>query len=398
MNVFTHVTMVTAVYYVLAYMPLSLLITIGGTILLTCAMYFTTILCKSSDMQLFYKHSELTRHLLKSCKLLSKSFNPPFWIRNAHVQTVLQYLLPRSEYYFRRQYLMLRDRGIIALDWGVTGEDVLRKKNAIMVVIPDVTGDAGSVSHLCHAAFNKGMRVVVFNRRGHGGSPLTTPRLCTFGDPVDLRQAVKYITGLYPTAKVTAVSIGAGSGLLLSYLGEYGSSTHLSAAACISPLYDAEVVYGKPLPQPYDLMRLLRMNLLLSGHYRTLSKSVNIEDVARCRSLPQFEDLVFCRQSGSSDMTEYWDNNNPMREVDEISVPLICINSLDDPIYSANNIPYDLFTIYPNFLLVLTELGGHCGFLQGGHLMSWANKLVLEYLAAVMKFSSTEGKNNFIAR
>ena len=85
-----------------------------------------------------------------------------------------------------------------------------------------------------------------------------------------------------------------------------------------------------------------------------------------------------------------------MRDVDDISTPVLCINSLDDPICTKDNIPHELFEFYPNFMLVTTENGGHCGFLEGNlnKLQSWADKTAIDYLTSVIEFMNKYETNH----
>lgn len=82
----------------------------------------------------------------------------------------------------------MRDKGVVALDWVTSQQRVRRGKSAILLVLPPVTGDAMTVAPLCGLAARRGFKAVVVNRRGHGGSVLTTPKLLSPCDPADLRQ------------------------------------------------------------------------------------------------------------------------------------------------------------------------------------------------------------------
>lgn len=87
----------------------------------------------------------------------------------------------------------------------------------------------------CVDAGDQGYRAVVFNKRGHGGCALETPRLQQFGDVSDLDLAIQHIHGMYPNAMKVGVGFSAGSGLLVSYLGETGKNSLLKAAVAVSP-------------------------------------------------------------------------------------------------------------------------------------------------------------------
>jgi len=102
---------------------------------------------------------------------------------------------------------------------------------------------------LCEAALSHGYLPVVFNRRSHNGTPLTTLKLQQFGDPADLREAVRYIRYRQPAGRLYAAGESTGSGLLLSYLGECGSSSYITAAACLSPIFRCQSWFEGGLPR-----------------------------------------------------------------------------------------------------------------------------------------------------
>ena len=287
---------------------------------------------------------------------------------------------------------------------------------------------------------------------------------------------VKYLRLRFPKSRLAAVAYGTGCGLLISYLGEFGSSALLSAGACVSPCYDTAERFSGPLRGVYDLLYLLRLKAVLLAHAKALSPVLDVRHALNAWSFRAYEERVYCRMynytptaggSGSGgggsagaggggggggggvgvgvggagassnsaasngqalgvtsvagggggggalqsqsqaqslpppspsqpppspapsgSVEEYWERNNPIRDVDDIAVPVLCINSLDDPFYAGAVIPYDLFRCYPNFLLVATERGGHCGFLERLPFQSWADCLCLDYLEAVFEFTT----------
>ena len=75
----------------------------------------------------------------------------------------------------------MKDGGTVALDWGSDGKTKIYKNSPVLIVVPTLTGDANGLRFLCKTGNEEGFRVVVFNKRGHGGNKLTTPRLQTFG-------------------------------------------------------------------------------------------------------------------------------------------------------------------------------------------------------------------------
>lgn len=113
-------------------------------------------------------------------------------------------------------------------------------------------------------ALTHGYLPVVFNRRGQNGTPLSTVKLQQFGDPADLREAVRYIRYRQPAGRLYAVSESTGSGLLLSYLGECGSSSYVTAAACLSPIFRCQSWFESSPAWPFHWALLLYQKMWLS--------------------------------------------------------------------------------------------------------------------------------------
>lgn len=60
----------------------------------------------------------------------------------------------------------------------------------------------------------------------------------------------------------------------------------------------------------------------------------------------------------------YWERNEPLRDVDEVAIPVLSVCARDDPIRgdAQTTVPLELFETNPHFFLLLTDRGGHCGF------------------------------------
>lgn len=72
------------------------------------------------------------------------------------------------------------------------------------------------------------------------------------------------------------------------------------------------------------------------------------------------------RPASAQDWEAYWERNEPLRDADEVAVPVLCLCSSDDPLVPPPAAPLltSLFRDSPYFLLGLTTHGGHCGFAQ----------------------------------
>lgn len=77
-------------------------------------------------------------------------------------------------------------------------------------------------------------------------------------------QVLVYIHRRHPSSMLVAVSHGSGSGVLLSYLGESGSSSHLTAAAAVSPVLLGQLWFQSDMPPIYRWGLLFPQKLQLS--------------------------------------------------------------------------------------------------------------------------------------
>ncbi|XP_069135028.1 protein ABHD15-like [Argopecten irradians] len=367
--------------------PLPVALTLVCTSVLAVMLYVRSLFTSTDTLpKLFYKESTLNTHLLNKSSIMRRPFRPSYWLKNRHLQTILGRMRPQGTVHYEREYLQLSDKGVVALDWVIGTNFAVRRNSPICVVFPSLTGDAHSVSDLCGCLARKGFRTVVFNSRGHGNSFLTTKKLQSFGDPLDVRQSVLYIHQKHARAQITAVAMGTGSTVLFSYLGEYGSSARLKAAAFISPVFDATQTLFRGMSKFYEFFFLVKLKLMLLKHAHALSEVVDIGKSMLSWSMVTFQKYVYCR--GSESLEQFLERNDPMRDVDDISVPVLCVSSSDDPVCRHKDTPFDIFQFYPNMLLVATEHGGHCGFLESIHRPSWTDKLVVDYLTSVLEFSS----------
>ncbi|CAL1537163.1 unnamed protein product [Lymnaea stagnalis] len=366
--------------------PFSVYVAFVGSIALSLVVLFKEFLWMSlvERPSLYFRNSPMHSYVIERCKLTQKVYAPSRFLSSRHVQTILPVILHKPDVTYAREYLQMRDKGVVAIDWVEYPDVKVKRKTVVLLVIPPLTEDATHMTNICFNATDRGFKAVVFNRRGHGNSYLTTPKLQSYADPTDLRQVIRYINLRMPKSPLAAVAYGTGCALLRSYLGEFGSSDMLTVGVCISPRYDAPQ-RGTSL---YDLVLLLRLKSLLCQHAKALAPVLDLDKAMSAWTFSEHHRLVYCPLNGYSDLEQFWEMNNPIRDVDAIEVPVLCITSLDDPICACSDIPYDILQGYPNFLLVVTTKGGHCGFLEGFPPRSWSDTLCLDYVDSVVAFTT----------
>lgn len=382
---------------------------------------------KSDSVAFVCKPSALANYLLKHCRSFS-DYSPCVgwtWRASAVLQSVYEACWPQhSAVQFVRDNLQLSDEGLVALDWAVPAHQRRRRTSShstspVLLIVPNSLGKiTRNVLKLCETALFHGYLPVVFNRRGQNGAPLTTLKLQQFGDPSDLREAVRYIRHRQPAGRLYAVSESTGSGLLLSYLGECGSSSYVTAAVCLSPVFRCQSWFENGLWWPLEWGIASYQRTGLSRYRSALGQIIQTQDLFSSSSLRGIEESLFCHGSmaGSSPSWDtYWEHNEPLRDVDEVAIPVLSICAKDDPIRgdAKCTVPMELFESNPHFFLLLTGRGGHCGFstrsvntcgdvtpnssVTGKQEINWSHKTMLEFFRATTDFFATEERSKQLA-
>ncbi|XP_050570777.1 protein ABHD15 [Cygnus atratus] len=130
-----------------------------------------------------------------------------------------------------------------------------------------------------------------------------------------------------------------------------------------------------------------------AGYAGALAEAVDVAKLLGSRSLRELEEALFCgTESRPASWEAYWERNEPLRDADEVAVPVLCVCSADDPVRGppARTLPVELFRSSPYFFLLLTPRGGHCGFPQRGPGRCWGHEAVLEYFRAIGEFLRAE--------
>ncbi|XP_077064449.1 protein ABHD15 [Siphateles boraxobius] len=374
---------------------------------------------ESATVALICKPSALANYLLKHCMTFCKSLSIQKWNwrMSSSLQTVYGALWPFDcPVHFIRDHLQLSDDGLVALDWAVVGAAHHKRRRTssnstspVLLIIPNSYGKiTRNVLKLCEAALSHGYLPVIFNRRSQNGTPLCTIKLQQFGDPTDLREAVRYIRYRQPAGQIYAVSESTGSGLLLSYLGECGSSSYVTAAACLSPVFRCQSWFESGPTRPFNWALLLYQKICLSRYKTVLGELVHTDNLFSSCSLKAMEEALFCHSGskgalaeGASSWEAYWERNDPLRDIDEVAIPVLCVCSQDDPIRGDDQatLPLELFESNPHFFLLLTAHGGHCGFSTSDEgPIVWSHQALLEFFRATTDFFAAEERAKLAAR
>ena len=226
------------------------------------------------------------------------------------------------------------------------------------------------------------------NFRGCSGEPNRTARVYHSGETGDLRRVLELLRsrGRGP-AGVVGWSLG--GNVTLKLLGELGGSADglVAAGAALSVPFDlaagADTIGRGLMGRVYTtyFMRSLKRKLVEKGE--TADGAFGLEAAGRTRTIRQFDDAVTAPLHGFDDAADYYARSSAARFIERIRVPTLVVHALDDPFLPRDRVPVEALAANPAVTAVLTEKGGHCGFIAGSLRRPevWAEPRVARFLA-----------------
>jgi predicted alpha/beta-fold hydrolase len=253
----------------------------------------------------------------------------------------------------------------------------------ILIVLPTITGDGASMLWFVRAAAARGWRVCVFVRRGHGG-PLHRACFNLLGEVEDCRQQVAAVRAKHPaTTFIGMVGVSAGSGLLVSYLGQEAAACPVGAACSLCPAYDIESAFQALAPVANHFLVRAIKDFFIERNAEVLRRRCPhaVDACISARTMLEFmrAHAPFSLANQTDDVrpptaaeagaaaTRYFERNNPMNFYSTIHVPTLLLNADDDVICLGANVEraQHLMLGKAGALLVRTKRGGHVAYCEG---------------------------------
>ncbi|XP_068663379.1 embryogenesis-associated protein EMB8-like [Aristolochia californica] len=329
----------------------------------------------------YHPASDVFHGVASLCRTLGGRYSPTPWLSSPHLQTAFLTLYGRPPVFdYQRQVLLVPDGGTIALDWLILSDGAMVSKvfslpkedpTPILIVIPGLTSDSSAsyVKHLVFKMAKQGWKVVVCNHRGLGGMSMTSDRFYNAGWTEDLRKVVNKLHKEHPEAPLFTVGTSIGANILVKYLGEEGENTPVAGAASICSPWDLLVgdrfINRKFVQKIYDRMLTIGLQGYAQMHESILSRLANWEGIKKSRSIREFDNYATCLVGKFETVDSYYRHCSSACFVGNVAVPLLCINSLDDPLCTMEAIPWDECRTNKNIVLATTPHGGHLAFFEG---------------------------------
>ncbi|KAJ1965301.1 hypothetical protein GGI12_000861 [Dipsacomyces acuminosporus] len=324
------------------------------------------------------------------------AFKPSLLAPGPHGQTIYAFLGYYAYYAhswlfprFTRELFTLADGGTVALDWALCKNHAERP---IVAVISGVTGT--SCDYYVRKCYEKFVEleysVVVIHSRGCGGAVLTTPLPFHAGLTDDCREVIQAIHRRLPRCKLLGLSFSLGGNIMAKYIGEEAGNCLLTAAVVVGNPYDMYRVIKHldsgfiTLNKIYDFAILNFLKTAFKANeevIRSAPVDFDVGRIVRSMSIMGFTEEMTRKAFGYPSAKELLDDSSSEPYMDSIEIPVLFLNSRDDPICIEGLVPFEKFLSNPNLVLALTEHGGHIGYVSSSGIWpsSWVEHPVSEF-------------------
>lgn len=321
-------------------------------------------------------------------------FEPPAWLRNRHVQSVLPSLPARRPAVERRARQLIDASRELVLDCGdgvrllalqATQQDLGRTASRRLVVLQhgwEGSADSLYLLSLGQSALDAGFDVIRLNLRDHGPTHHLNQELFHSCRIPEVVGAIGRIQQLNPGHEVSLAGFSLGGNFALrvgARAAAAGLTLHRIVAVC--PVLDPAVTLealelGPAIYREYFMLKwrrsLKKKQAAWPGHY-------DFGDLVRERSLTGMTARMV------RDYTEYPDLQSYLAgyaitgdALASLETESRIITALDDPMI----LPGDLARLkrVPALAVTATQRGGHCGFFDRFGGATWIDREIVDEL------------------
>lgn len=324
-------------------------------------------------------------------------FQPPFWLSNPHLQTILpKFVAPSLPSYRRELVKDSLDESEIAYDFYDADEysadeyssdkysshqasdtqmtladrshpsqaspKAQRYQKPLVVLFHGMEGSSDShyARALAEQTHEQGWHFVVVHFRSCGGVPVRGSVFYNAGDTDEVHHALSHLAQHY--AHIHCMGVSLGGNALAKYMGEYAADALCDSAVVVSAPVDLasssvamERFLGRRVYTPYLLNPMIKKALntnLSTDEVQALKATTRISD---------FDQLFTAPRHGYRSKNDYYRRASALPYLLDVAKPTLVITAKDDPFLGVTATSRD---VSDEVQLLDTAHGGHIGFVR----------------------------------
>ena len=317
--------------------------------------------------------------------LPAEDYHPSGLFKNPHMNTIAPTLLRKvNGVRYQRQRLELKDGDFLDLDFSEKGS------RTVVLIIHGLEGNSQRPYMLGMAkmANDMGWDAVAMNQRGCSGHNNRLQEAYHSGKSEDIQSVLAHLESV-GYEQVAVVGFSLGGNMTLKYVGERSER--------ISPVIKGAVGISVPchLEGSADRLKQRQNWIYLTRFLKTLKQKAVLKkeqfpeapfskkEIGQCKSFHDFDEVFTARINGFESAVDYWTKCSSGQFINDVKIPTLLINALDDPFLDARCFPTQIAAQHEWFHLMTPKRGGHVGFCRGFNMNEafWTEKKVGAFLS-----------------
>jgi predicted alpha/beta-fold hydrolase len=328
-------------------------------------------------------------------------FQPRRFLHNGHLQTILGNYLPRTNSLPPAEAQLVEvspatehqisSQVLCHCHWQPAD---VRAARPTAILVHGLEGSSNSqyIVGNSNKLWQAGCNIVRMNMRNCCGTEALTPTLYHSGLSGDVAAVMRFFVDRHNLQSIALIGYSMGGNLILKLAGELGKTPppQLHSVIGISPVID--------LAPSSDALHLLQNRIYEMKFVRAMTRRFRRKAALFPRafdpnraigigSLRDFDERIIALYSGFAGAEDYYYRVAAARVIDQITVPTLILNSLDDPFIRLASDTRDKILSNPNITFLETAQGGHCAFLAQpnpatGYDGYWAEHTLVRFILA----------------
>lgn len=220
-------------------------------------------------------------------------------------------------------------------------------------------------------------RIFAFNARGVM-SELKTEKFFHIGWTEDLEKAVIYISSRF-TGSITLIGFSMGASWVTNYLSKNQNPRVIGGIGVCVP-FDFNSLSFAQRHSCISVLMAIEFKKYLDKHKVFTKFNYN-----SLKSVEQIDSLVTTKVYGFGSYEDYYSSQSCRKRLSGVKVPLLFINTKDDPLIPIDTVPVDEIKKNPWLILCVLEAGGHLGLMDLFMKNSFLEIVVKDFLEALNK-------------
>lgn len=243
---------------------------------------------------------------------------------------------------------------------------------------------------IAHKALAAGLNVVLLNQRNCGGTEHLGPGLYHSGLTEDAAHVLRTLAreGL-ADAVVAGYSLGGNLALKLAGEQTREALPSLKGVCAVSPVLELDACVRalerrSNLVYQWNFVRNLKARMRRKD--ACFPRGFDLSRLRMIHSVRAFDAAYTAPHFGFASAEDYYHRASALRVASRIRVPALVITAKDDPFVPAAPFADPALRSNPNVTVIVTEHGGHCGFLaepREGDDGYWAERAAVDFAVSV---------------